>query len=159
MYITQSPHRLINSRTITYWPNAKTSHLWWSSAIFTFKRSCLIDKISFGADFNVQEKKKRRLNNCESQMWPWLPMPAKHRHNHWRNMPSQSEPDFDSLSQILIQQQDIIRNRATATLRRPQIKQYIASNEEAGGGGAKPTRTSYNFDEAWSGATDGRFGK
>ena len=36
----------------------------------------------------------------------------------------------------------IIRYRATATLRRPQIKQYTASNA----GATKPTGTSYYFD-------------
>ena len=39
----------------------------------------------------------------------------------------------------------------------PQIKQYTAAKE--GGGGTKPTGTSYNFDKVWSGASDGRFGK
>ena len=38
----------------------------------------------------------------------------------------------------------IIRYRATATLRRPQNKQYSASKW---GGGSKPTVTSYNFDK------------
>ena len=38
-----------------------------------------------------------------------------------------------------------IRNQATATLRRPQIKQYTAINE--GGGGIKPKGTSYNFEK------------
>ena len=42
----------------------------------------------------------------------------------------------------------IIRYRATATLRRPQIKQYTASKKV---GVTKPTGTSYNFDKVWSG--------
>ena len=37
----------------------------------------------------------------------------------------------------------IIRYRATVTLRRPQIKQYTASNE----GDTKPTGTSNNLDK------------
>ena len=50
----------------------------------------------------------------------------------------------------------IIRYRATATLRRPKMKQYTALKW---GGFIKPTGTSYNFDKVSSGAPDGRFGK
>ena len=49
----------------------------------------------------------------------------------------------------------IIRYRATTTRRRPQIKQYIASNE----GATKLTVTSYNLDKVWSGASDNGFGE
>ena len=41
----------------------------------------------------------------------------------------------------LTRTRQIIRFRATATLRRPHIKQYTVSNE--GGGATKPTGTSY----------------
>ena len=50
----------------------------------------------------------------------------------------------------------IIRYRATATLRRPQISNTQPQNK---GGFTKSTGTSYNFDKVWSGAPDGRFGK
>ena len=51
----------------------------------------------------------------------------------------------------------IIRYRATATLRRLQIKQYTASNE--GGGDTKPTGTSQNFDKVCSGAPFQRYAR
>ena len=53
----------------------------------------------------------------------------------------------------------IIRYRATATLRRLQIKQYAASNEARRGGVTKPSGTSDNYDKVRSGSLDGRFGK
>ena len=52
---------------------------------------------------------------------------------------------------IVSKTRQIIRYRETATVRRPQIKQYTASNE--GGGGLQ------NKDKVWSGAPNGRFVK
>ena len=49
----------------------------------------------------------------------------------------------------------IIRYRATATLRRPQKSNIQPQNR----GVTKPTGTSNNFDKVWGGAPDGRFGK
>ena len=49
----------------------------------------------------------------------------------------------------------IIRYRATVTLRRPQIKQYTTSKD--GGGVTKPTGAAYNFDKVLNGVFDGRF--
>ena len=54
----------------------------------------------------------------------------------------------------VLRTRQIIRYRATATLWRPQIKQYTVSKER--GGGTKPTGTSYNLDKEGSGASDGR---
>ena len=48
-----------------------------------------------------------------------------------------------------VEEQDKSSDRATATLGRPQTKQYT------GGGGTKPTGTSFIFDKVLSGAPDG----
>ena len=58
-----------------------------------------------------------------------------------------------SVTDNIKEQRQIIRYRATATIRRPQTKQYTASNE-GGGVVTKPTGKSYNIDKVWSGAPD-----
>ena len=64
---------------------------------------------------------------------------------------------FDYFRYLAIYGQ-IIRFQAKATIR-PQIKQYIASNEGEEGVGYKTNGNIYNLDKELSGAPDGRFRK
>ena len=60
------------------------------------------------------------------------------------------------LKQFWIFQRQIIRYRATATLRRPKINQYTASKE---GKVTNQTGKLYNFDKVYCDAPNDRFGK